>query len=384
VLTWTTALSAVKAGDYSLSLELPVQLTVRENARKRQSSGDPFDDDSFFDDFFGNTVQKQVTLRSQAQAQSVLPLPLANRPTNFSGALGQFTIAAEASPDHVNAGDPITLRLTVTGQGNFDRVSSDLLNNSADWKSYKPVARFAPADSVGLEGTKTFEQAVVPLQSGHLNIPTLSFSYFDPEAARYVTRTTAPIAIDVAPVANQSAAINAAPAAAQATSADQPAFSPNRVEPGSFTSTLQPLFLQPWFIGANVVAWATLAATFFFVRRRAQRARDPHAARARLADRAIHDQLAAMDSAMRHAESGAFFASARRALQQRLGERWNLPPETITLTEINARLNGVADGIRPVFQMADQVAYSHENLPSDDLAGWKRIVTEELRELETI
>jgi hypothetical protein len=34
--------------------------------------------------------------------------------------------------------------------------------------------------------------------------------------------------------------------------------------------------------------------------------------------------------------------------------------------------------------MADQVAYSHENLPSDDLAGWKRIVTEELRELETI
>ena len=30
VLTWTTALSAVKAGDYSLSLELPVLLTVRE------------------------------------------------------------------------------------------------------------------------------------------------------------------------------------------------------------------------------------------------------------------------------------------------------------------------------------------------------------------
>jgi hypothetical protein len=91
-----------------------------------------------------------------------------------------------------------------------------------------------------------------------------------------------------------------------------------------------------------------------------------------------------MDSAMQHAQTDAFFASARRALQQRLGQRWNLRPETITLTEINQRLNGVADGIRPVFQMADQVAYSHENLPSDDLAGWKRVVTEELRELETI
>jgi len=381
VLTWTTALSAVKAGDYSLSLELPVQLTVRENARRHRSSDDPFDDNSFFDDFFGNTVQKQVTLRSQAQAQSVLPLPLANRPADFSGALGQFTIAAEASPNHVNAGDPITLRLTVTGQGNFDRVSSDLLNHSADWKSYKPVARFAPADSVGLEGTKTFEQAIVPLYSGHLNIPALTFSYFDPETSRYVTRTTAPIAIDVAPVATPSAN---APPVAQSTSADQPDFAPNRVEPGSFTPTLQPLFLQSWFAGANVFAWAILSAILFFVRRRAQRARNPQAIRARLAERAIHDQLVAMDSAMQHAQTDAFFASARRALQQRLGQRWNLPPETITLTEINQRLNGVADGIRPVFQMADQVAYSHENLPSDDLAGWKRVVTEELRELETI
>ena len=87
---------------------------------------------------------------------------------------------------------------------------------------------------------------------------------------------------------------------------------------------------------------------------------------------------------MQHDETAAFFASARRALQERLGERWHLPPETITLTEINARLNGHGDGIRPVFEMADQVAYSHEHLPASDLAGWKRIVTEELQELETI
>ena len=96
----------------------------------------------------------------------------------------------------------------------------------------------------------------------------------------------------------------------------------------------------------------------------------------------IHDQLAAMDSAMQHAETEAFFAAARRALQQRLGERWGLPPESITLTEINARLNGEGDGIRPVFQMADQVAYSRESLPAGDLAGWKRILTEQLKRLE--
>jgi hypothetical protein len=378
VVTWTTALSAVKAGDYSLSLELPVLLTVREKARRpRGPVGNPFFDDSFFDDFFENSVEKPATLTSKPDALSIRPLPSVNRPADFNGALGKFTVTAAASPDHVTAGDPITLHVTVTGRGNFDRVSPGLLTPSPDWKSYKPVARFAPADSIGSEGTKTFEQAVVPLRAGHVKIPPLSFSYFDPDTAKYVTRTTTPLGIDVAPVANPSAA---APAAAPAGNAGRAEFAPNRVEPGQFTSTLQPLFLQPRFLIANLFTWVSLAAVFYFFRRRA---REPRFPRARLADRAIRAQLSVMDSAIQHAETGAFFVAARCALQHRLGERWGLPPETITLTEINARLNGEADALRPIFQMADQSAYSRENLPAGDLAGWKRILTEQLKQLET-
>ena len=254
-------------------------LTVREKAAQRRDLfGDASFADSFFDDFFGNSVEKQVTLTSEPAAVSTRPLPSANRPADFSGALGQFTLTAEATPDHVTAGDPITLRLTVTGRGNFDRVSSGLLPTSRDWKSYKPVARFAPADSIGSEGTKTFEQAVVPLQAGHFKIPPLSFSYFDPETAKYVTRTTAPLAIDVAPVANPSVA---APAAAPTSNVNRPEFAPNRVELGQFTSTLRPLCLQPWFIIANILAWVGLAVVFDYFRRHARRARDPHLARSR-------------------------------------------------------------------------------------------------------
>lgn len=387
VLTWTTALTAVKAGDYALSLELPVLLKVREKARRsRGLFGDAFFDDSLFDNFFGGGVEKQVTLTSVEDTVSVHPLPTANRPADFGGALGQFTVTAEAMPDHVTTGDPLTLRMNVSGRGNFDRVSSGLLNSSAEWKSYKPVARFAPADSVGTEGTKTFEQAVVPLQAGHLQIPPLSFSFFDPATAKYVTRTTLPIAIEVAPAApgRVTAAPVANPSAVAPTgNADRPEFAPNRVEPGHFTATLQPLFLQPWFLIANSLTWVGLAAVFYAIRRHARRVRDPLLSRARQAARAIHEQLAAMDLAVQRAETAAFFDAARRALQQRLGERWGLPPETITLSEINVRLNGEADTIRVVFQMADQEAYSHECLPADDLAGWKRIVTEQLKQLET-
>lgn len=372
VLTWTTALSAVKAGDYSLGLELP--MLVRMQERNRAPRG--FFDDSFFDDFFGRVVEKPVTLTTEPDASKVLPLPSEKRPPDFAGAVGRFEIAAEATPAQIAAGDPITLRLKVTGAGNFDRVSSGLLSGATDWKTYKPVARFEPADSTGHQGEKIFEQAVVPTLAGKREIPALSFSFFDPETRQYMTRHTAPVSVEVAPGATPAAAAPVPPAAT--VKEERPELAPNRVEPGRFVSTLRPLYLQPWFLVSNFVALAGFAAAFYSFRRRDRLARDPRLLRASLTGRAIREQLAAMADAIQRAEAGSFFAAARIALQQRLGAQWNLPPETITLTEIKTRTNGNAEDLRRVFEMADQVAYSGASLPSDDLAHWQTIVTKEL------
>jgi hypothetical protein len=89
-----------------------------------------------------------------------------------------------------------------------------------------------------------------------------------------------------------------------------------------------------------------------------------------------------MADAIQRTAAVDFFAAARCALQQRLGECWELPPETITLAEIKARTNGNAADLRRIFEMADQVAYSGEHLPSADLAHWQTIVTKELERLK--
>ena len=378
VLTWTTALSAVKAGEYSLAVELPV--LVRTQDRSRAPRG--FFDDPFFDDFFGRVVEKPVTLKTEPDAAKVLPLPGENRPADFTGAVGRFEITAEASPAQITVGDPITLRLRVTGAGNFDRVSSSLLTGSSDWKTYKPVARFEPADSAGSQGTKTFEQAAVPTQAGTREIPALSFSFFDPESRQYVTRHTAPVSVEVAQGATPSAVMRHVTTPKPKANEQRSKLAPNRIEPGRFVSTLRPLFLQPWFLMMNLVALAGIAVAFISFRRRDRLARDPRLLRASLAGRAIREQLATMADAVQRTEAVIFFTAARCALQHRLGEQWNLPPETITLAEIKARSNGEADELRRVFEMADRVAYSGESLPSADLAYWQTIVTKELERLK--
>ena len=387
VLTWHSAVTAVKAGDFPLSMEMPVTVVVREAPQRRQrDSGDPFDqmlNDPFFADAFSGMMgkQKEVKLASEPEVLTILPLPTVNRPADFAGAVGQFELKASATPLNVSAGDPITLRVAVSGSGAFDRASTEGLPNAAGWKTYPPKSTFEPADTAGYQGTKTFEQVVIPRDDSVKEIPALRFSFFDPETRQYETRTTAPIPVQVfgAP-ANLAAATAATPAAAAAPAA--PDLVPNKLEPGRFVATLQPVFLSPWFLGAQGLPLGALGIGLALIRRKRRFAADPTLARASAASRAIQTQLDAMDQAMRQHAATGFFLAARGALQQRLGERWGIRPETITLAEINARLNGAGDGVRPVFEMADRISYSGQDFGEADYRGWKELVLTQLKQLE--
>ena len=392
VLTWHSALTAVKTGDFSLTMQMPVTVVVRDQPQRRQrsSGNDPFDqffNDPFFDDPFAGMTghKKDVTLGSEPDVLTIQALPTANRPAGFAGAVGNFQIHATASPTNVTVGDPLTLRLAVSGTGNFDRLTSDVLPNGNGWKSYPAKSSFAPEDSAGYRGTKTFEQVVMATNPGAREIPTLHLSFFDPETKRYETRTTAPVPVQITGAPVNLAAAPAAATAAASTPSSAPAapdLVPNKIEPGRFVATLRPVFTDPWFVAAQGLPLCALAAGMVFIRRQRCFAADPRLARASEAERIIHAQIDAMNRAMRQHDANAFFLSARSALQQRLGERWGTRPETITLTEINEHLNGSGDAIRPVFEMADRISYSGQDFGDADYRQWQEVVLAQLKELE--
>ncbi len=198
-------------------------------------------------------TEKPLVLHSDSTPVKIQPLPVQGRPADFSGAVGKFDLSAEASVAKAMSGDPITLKIKITGQGNFDRVTTNGLASSAAWKGYKPNARFEPADSDGFAGTKVFEQAIVPTQSGSSEIPAMSFSYFDPETRSYVTKTTSPIAIEIAPGSTTASASVPQPRLSRRRllrSAD--GLVPDHLETGR-ASSLHPLVLAPWFLIGNAL-----------------------------------------------------------------------------------------------------------------------------------
>ena len=391
VLTWHSALTAVKTGDFPVSLQMPETVIVQQ---RRQRSND---EDDFFGGFFRNAfasmgTKKEVTLQSDAVTLKASPLPQANRPVDFTGAVGQFEVDASATPQKVNVGDPITLRVKVSGTGNFDRVSFDGLAADQQWKTYSSKSHFDAEDSVGYQGTKTFEQPIIPSNSSITSVPSVTFSFFDPEKRQYVTHSTPPIPVTVtgtslavtpAPSAPPSASPSA-PAQPQAQAPDESLASAdglraNKMEPGSFVATLTPLYLNPWFIAGQGIPLVALLCGLLLIRQR-KLADNPQRTRATAANNAIRQQLTAMEEAMKNRQTDAFFIHARAALQQRLGQQWNMRPETITLAEVDRHLGGERENIRPIFEMADQASYSDLHFADSDLQQWRQVVLNELAE----
>jgi hypothetical protein len=389
VVTWTSALSAVKAGDYPLNLDLPVMVRVQEKApRGNNPFKDFFGDDSafddpFFDNFFSNATQKPLTLHTDGATVRIKPLPTQGRPEDFSGAVGQFDVTSEASAKNGTTGDPLTLKINITGRGNFDRVTTNGLTSSPDWKAYKPNGKFTANDSAGIEGTKTFEQSIVPTRAGAQEIPALSLSYFDPNTQRYVTKTTTPIAVDIAQGSATTPA--AAPIATQITGAPKAnvnGLAPDQVVTGRSVVSLSPLVIRPWFIALNAVMIAALVFGAVLRWLRQRRANDPRRLEFEAVQKSVVESLASMDAALKAQDAPRFFTAARKALQERLAAKWKLPASRVTIPEIRARLNGHGEQIRSLFQAADEIAYSgRRQFTVPDLQQWRGIVKEQLQQL---
>jgi hypothetical protein len=141
------------------------------------------------------------------------PLP-PNAPPGFAGAVGTFTLKVDAKPKKVQAGDPITVTATVTGRGNFDRVTAPTLEDDRGWHMYPPSDSFSQDDDVGISGAKKFE-TVISGKHQQDKIPPFTFSYFDPVKEMYVTLRSDAIPVqvtgDAAPAPTAAAAGAATP-----------------------------------------------------------------------------------------------------------------------------------------------------------------------------
>lgn len=356
--------TATKEGKLSLG-PAECSVTLRIPQARRQRRADPFED--LFGDPFGNRVElRPVRLQSEAVEMTVLPLPQKGQPEDFSGAVGQFAFASAASPTNVAVGDPVTLKVQVTGRGNLEAARLPSFERWSAFKAYPPTAKLETTDDLGWEGTRTFEQVLVPQGTEVREIPAFTLSYFDPEAGAYRTFRQPATPLVVRPAGSGTGlmlAVTNAPAA------ERPAPSPEAVlqlkaRPGAWLAIQSPWVTRPWFLAAQALPLLLWLGVLGGEKWRARRASDPRFVRRQQAARALRQGLAGLKRAADSGDSAGFYDTVFRLLQEQLGERLDLPAAAITEAEVEARLRqtsaptDLVEEIRALFELCDHARYA--------------------------
>lgn len=291
--------------------------------------------------------EENHTLAAESLAVVALAPPAAGRPANYSGAVGELSIAEHLDGHLVRAGDPVLLTVAVAGRGNIKLLPRPAL--TLPWGSAVSAEERVRVDTstAQVRGTKEFDWVVTPRDTGVLVLPPVGYPYFNPYTERYEIAVTRADTLRVG--AGSLAPLDTVRADA----------GPPLTVRTTFRGNLPPpIYSRPVFFATALIV-PVPALALGAVRRARRRRRRAVSAATRL--RSISRDAAVDPSAL------------RRAYVAALAERFALPPAALTERGGLARVlrrEGVtgASGqrVEGLLAMLDRTAYGPgASLPAD-------------------
>ncbi len=155
---------------------------------------DPFE--AFFNGGSGYVeVKKQIV----APGIDIQVDPLPQRPANFSGGVGKFSISAQLDKTDAKANDPISLRVIVSGVGNLKLIKQPEVEFPKDFDKYDAkITDKTKLTANGLEGSMIYDILAVPRHPGKFEIPPIQFVFFNTSTHQYETVKSEGFTLNVA------------------------------------------------------------------------------------------------------------------------------------------------------------------------------------------
>lgn len=175
------------------TLKIPsVEYDIVAHVANQQAS------DDLFESIFNGTSVNYINLKVKAPTQNIEVLPLKDKPAEFSGGVGSFSITSVLSSKQAVTNDAITLKVEIKGNGNLKLLKTPELTLPKEFETYEPkVNNEIKATASGVSGIKTIEYLFVPRHPGKFSIPAISLSYYDVSAGAYKTITTSAHELEV-------------------------------------------------------------------------------------------------------------------------------------------------------------------------------------------
>lgn len=322
------------------------------------------------------TISGQVVLRNQAPQYTLIvsdptgvnvrPLPVAGRLPGFTGMVGKFTVdAPQLSTNRVHAGQPLQLTVNVQGEENSSRPVPPPAPSIEGWDIF-------PDQSGGISYT------LIPLEDTVQKTPAIPFSYFDPEAGKYVNATipSVPITVSGEELPTELPSLDAENASVQPLKLNGLSMTPGRS-----VSSLKSVQWQGWFICVQIIPLLGFLGLWQWDRRRRFLDAHPEIVRRRRARRSLRRESHRLQQAIAANDAGAFAYHAANAMKIAVAPHYSAHPQALVCADVLERLgdagkNGIAgETTRKIFAAADSRFASISPSQTDWLTLQKEVNT---------
>ncbi len=341
VVEFKTFAYAMQAGELELGpVRETCQLAVKSEGRQQSGFGSFFDDD-FFNDFFDrNYVLRPLALESESLKLKVKTLPDEGKPEAFSGAVGKFALDVTVSPSQVSVGDPVTVRMTLAGNGNMRTAELPAFRETRDFKVYDP--------QITVKGSvKVLEQVIIPKHGQVKAVPAVSFWSFDPGVGRYVEETSGPFTLDVksAEQGAQAQVVGLHGAGIFSNINEQDKLGKDigfiKDRPGRFYKS----GYRPWRSGLFIMSVCFIlfvwGGGYFWYQFYARLKTDEHFARRLKAPQYARSGLESAKAFLRKRDARQFYDTVHTTIQQYFSHKLHMPPGDISASSIRKYLQGM-------------------------------------------
>ena len=299
-------------------LSIP-SITFKGIVVQRNNSVDPFE--AFFN---GGSGYVEVKRNIVAPGIDIQVAPLPKRPVDFSGGVGHFTISAQLNHKTVKEGEPLTLRVVVGGIGNLKLIKQPVVDFPKDFDRYDPkVSDKTKLTANGIEGNMIYDYLVVPRNRGDYTIPAVSLTYYDTSTNSYKTIKTQPLQVKIEKGDGNK------------TTVDDFSDQPKDIKPIK-TSDEDVVGVYTSFVGSGsywlwlILPFVVFVAVLVVFRKRALDSANIVASKQKRATKVATKRLKTAYRLMKAGRSGDFYDEVLRALWGYVGDRMNMPVESLS------------------------------------------------------
>ena len=319
-------------------LEIP-SITFDGVVVQQNRNVDPFE--AFFN---GGSGYVEVKKKIQAAGITIQVDPLPQRPANFSGGVGKFSITAQLDKTEVKANDPVTLRVVVSGVGNMKLLKQPEVDFPKDFDKYDAkVADKSKLTSNGVEGSMIYDFLIVPRHQGKYEIPPVKFTYYDVATNGYKELKTEGFTLSVAKGSGTAKVSDYSQEDLKMLNNDIRFI---KTDSDELRDVDEFFFESPAYWTSLIVLVLVFVTLFVVFRKRAIDNANIGKMRGKKANKVATKRLKKAKSLMLDGKDGLFYDEVLRALWGYVGDKLNMAVEQLSRDNISEKLQqrGVEEG----------------------------------------